>query len=108
MKKQTWMFIVFILSAFLLGACSERDPLIGKWQEPVSGITMEFNDDATLVIGRGGASFTVDYEKQEPNIIAVTAADTEAIPIQSMTYRLIEEQLILTIDKVDTVFIRVK
>lgn len=81
---------------------------MGTWQEPVTGITLEFVDDGTLVISRNGTSFTLEYEKREPNIIAITGSASVDIPVRTMTYQLSEDQLILTVDKVDTIFVRVK
>ena len=108
-KKRSLLLLIVVMTAFLLNACSEKDPLLGTWKEPVSGITLEFNDDNTLVISRSGTSFTVDYEKRDPNIIAVTGSDSGAIPIQSMTYEItVDDQLIITVDKVPTTFERVK
>jgi hypothetical protein len=108
MKKRILFVTVFVIFSLLLSSCSKKDPLLGKWQEPVSGITLVFNDDGTLVIGRGGAEFTVNYEKQEPNIIAITATETTEIPVKSVTYTLNEDLLTITLDNVNTVFIRVK
>jgi len=101
--------LFMVLSMLLLSSCSEKDPLLGTWKEPVSGITLKFNDDNTLMISRSGTSFTVDYEKREPDIIAITGSESGEIPIQSMNYQITEDdQLIITVDKVQTVFERVK
>ncbi len=101
--------LFMVLSMLLLSSCSEKDPLLGIWKEPVSGITLKFNDDNTLMISRSGTSFTVDYEKREPDIIAITGSESGEIPIQSMNYQITEDdQLIITVDKVQTVFERVK
>lgn len=108
MKKRLLVSISLIIMGLLLTSCGEKDPLLGVWQEPITGISLEFNDDNTLIIGRDGTEFTVDYEKREPNIIAITASETESIPVQTMTYEIVEDQLIVTVDQVQTVFIRVK
>ncbi len=108
-KNLSLLLLIVVLTAFLLSSCSEKDPLLGTWKEPVSGITLKFNDDNTLVISRSGTSFTVDYEKRDPNIIAVTGSDSGEIPIQSMTYEITEDDLlIITVDKVPTTFERVR
>jgi hypothetical protein len=108
MIKLFFLVLVSILVATALSACAEKDPLLGTWQEPVTGITMQFNDDSTLVISRNGTSFTLEYEKREPNIIAITGSESVDVPVRTMNYQLSEDQLILTVDKVDTIFIRVK
>jgi hypothetical protein len=108
MKKRLLALAFLLLVSMLLTSCEEKDPLLGRWQESITGITFEFNDDNTLVIERDGTSFTVEYEKREPNIIAITGSETMDIPIQSMTYEVNEDQLIVTVDQVDTIFIRIK
>ena len=108
MKKRLLALAFLLLVSMLLTSCEEKDPLLGRWQESITGITFEFNDDNTLVIERDGTSFTVEYEKREPNIIAITGSETMDIPIQSMTYEVNEDQLIVTVDQVDTIFIRLK
>jgi len=108
MKKKLLLIALILISSLALTSCSEKDPLLGKWQEPITGITLKFNDDNTLVIERDGTSFTVDYEKREPNIIAITDTGSVSMPVQSMTYEIVEDQLIVTVDQVDTVFTRTK
>jgi hypothetical protein len=112
MKRVLLTKPLIVLLAFLsliqLNACSKKDPILGTWQEPVSGITMQFNDDQTLVISRDGTSFTLEYEERNPNIIAITSAVNGEMPVQTMTYQVTEDQLIITVDKVDTIFTRVK
>ena len=108
MKKRLLVLALLLLASILLTSCEEKDPLLGRWQESITGITLEFNDDNTLVIEREGTAFTVEYEKREPNIIAITGSETMDIPIQSMTYEVIEDQLIVTVDQVDTIFTRIK
>jgi hypothetical protein len=107
MKKRLLVLALLLLASVLLTSCEEKDPLLGKWQELITGITLEFKDDNTLVIERDGTSFTMDYEKREPNIIAITGSATMDIPIQSMIYEVIEDQLIVTVDQVDTIFTRI-
>ena len=107
--KWSFLLLIVVLTALLLSSCSAKDPLLGTWKEPVSGITLKFNDDNTLVISRSGTSFTLDYEKRDPNIIAITGTESGTIPIQSMTYQITEDdKLIITVDKVPTTFERVK
>lgn len=103
------MLLAVALTTMLLSGCSKKDPLLGTWEEPVSGITLKFSDDNSLVISRSGTSFTVTYEKRDPNIIAITASASGDIPIQSMTYEITEDdQLVITVDNVKTVFDRLK
>lgn len=107
MKKQICLIILLLILTLTLSACSEKDPLIGMWEEPASGITLNFESDGTLVIARHGASYSVEYEKQEPNIIAVTATGIDDFPVGSFTYQLEEDKLIITVDKVQTIFYRI-
>jgi hypothetical protein len=106
-KKRILFIILLIIIPLILGGCSAKDPLIGTWEEPASGITLGFKDDGTLVIARHGASYSVEYEKQEPNIIAITAAAINDFPVRSFTYQLEEDKLIITVDNVQTTFFRV-
>jgi len=98
---------MFILS-FLLVGCADKDPLLGNWEEPSSGIMIEFKDDGTLVMGRGGVSYSMDYEKQDPDIILFKGSVDGSIPDQRMTYKVEDDHLILSIDGIDTVFNRKK
>jgi hypothetical protein len=108
MKKRLFLISLLLIIALMLTSCSEKDPLLGKWQEPITGITLEFNDDNTLIIERDGTSFSVEYEKREPDIIAITDAGSVNMPVQTMTYRIVEDQLVLIVDQVETVFDRAK
>jgi len=108
MKKRLLILALLLFISVLLTSCEEKDPLLGRWQESITGITLDFNDNNTLVIERDGTSFTVEYEKREPNIIAITGSETMDIPIQTMTFEVIEDQLIVTVDQVETIFTRIK
>jgi hypothetical protein len=105
LKSTTLISIILvIISAFLLTACDEKDPLIATWQEPVSGITMKFTEEGNLVISNQKTSLSVTYEKQEPNTLVVKASSDGSYPGQTMLYRIEEDRLILTLDGQETVF----
>ncbi len=109
MKRTSLITIVLIfISAFLLSSCDEKDPLIATWQEPDSGITMQFTEDGNLVISNQKTSLTVTYEKQEPNTLVVKASSDGSYPGQTMQYRIEEDRLILTMESQETVFILVE
>jgi len=59
---------------------------------------IEFKDDGTLVMGRGGVSYSMDYEKQDPDIILFKGSVDGSIPDQRMTYKVEDDHLILSID----------
>jgi hypothetical protein len=107
-KKILLSLLVCIFLALSLSACGKKDPLVGIWLEPVSGIQMKFGEDGSLVISRSGASFTVQYEEQNPNIIAITSSGTDPFPVKSVTYQVTQDTLIVTMDNVQTIFTRVK
>jgi hypothetical protein len=99
---------MLVTMTLLLSACGEKDLLLGTWQEPVSQITLKFDEEGNMEIGRRGASYTVQYEKQEPNLIAVTSEEIGDFPVKTVTYQVSEDQLVITVDNVDTVFYRIK
>ncbi|KAF0109985.1 MAG: hypothetical protein FD147_1957 [Chloroflexi bacterium] len=107
-KNSLLLVILVLVAAIALTGCGKKDPLLGKWQEPTSGITMEFNKDGKLVMGNKGASITVSYLQQEPNILIFKASTDGSIPDQTMTYRVEEDKLILTVDGIETVFSKAK
>jgi hypothetical protein len=103
----TRTLLVAFCFVFLAG-CSNDNPLIGTWQEPDSGITMQFKDDGNVVMSNDKTSITLPYTTQEPNTILVKASTDGTIPDQTIVYRVEENKLILTVDGVDSVFSQVK
>jgi hypothetical protein len=99
--------IVVFCFVFLVG-CKHDNPLIGTWKEPDSGITMQFKDDGNVVMSNDKTSITLPFSTQEPNTILVKASTDGTIPDQTITYRVEENKLILTVDGVDSVFSQVK
>jgi hypothetical protein len=96
------------LMAVLLAGCGGKDPLLGKWEEPVSGVTMEFKKDGALVMGLRGTKFEMTYELQDPNIMVFKASADGTIPDQKMTYRIEADTLVIIVDGVETNFQRMK
>lgn len=105
--KRLAILTLFILSMLLVG-CDDRDPLLGTWEEPSSGIMIEFKEDGTLIMGRGTISYSMKYEKQDPDIILFKGSVDGSIPDQRMTYKVEDDHLILSIDGIDTIFNRKK
>ena len=112
MKSFTTKIILTMALLFLvaipLAGCDEKDPLIATWQEPESGITMQFKDDGNLVISNQKTSVTLTYQKQDPNVLLIKGTTDGTIPDQTLVYRFEEEKLILTVDNVDTIFTAIK
>lgn len=108
MKKKTILLVLTLILSFVLASCGSKDLLLGTWQEPMTGITMEFADDGTLTISKEGVSFSMTYEKQDPNLLAITASTDGAIPAQTISYAVTKESLTLIVDNTDTVFDRIK
>jgi hypothetical protein len=100
--------LLLVFCVVLLSSCSDEDPLIGIWQEPDSGITMQFKDDGSVVMSNDKTSISLPYTTQEPNTILVQASTDGTIPNQTIVYRIEEDKLILTVDGVESVFTEVK
>jgi hypothetical protein len=105
--KNVILISIFLLT-FLLSGCNKKDPLLATWQDANSGISMQFKDDGKLTISNQKTSLTVDYEKQDPNIVVVKPSADGSYPGQTMLYRIEEDRLILTLNNVDSVFVLVK
>ena len=106
MRFRTHILIILLLGGILLSGCSPKDPLIGKWEEPSSGITLEFKDDGTVITARGNVNFSMQYEKQDPDVLIFKGSVDGTVPEQRMTYKIEDNQLLLTIEGVGTVFNR--
>lgn len=102
------LLLVVLLLMLLLTSCDSGDPLLGLWQEPNSGVTMDIGNDGKLVMGLNGQSFSMSYTLEDPDQITLIASSDGTIPDQKMTYRVEEDKLILTLEGADTVFYRVK
>jgi len=106
MRVKILVLVSILIAGLLLTACSNKDPLIGKWEEPSSGITLEFKDDGTVITARGNVNFSMKYEKQDPDVLIFKGSVDGTVPEQRMTYKIEDEQLLLTIEGVGTVFNR--
>lgn len=93
---------------FTLSACGSRDPLLGTWTEPASGVVMEINKDGEVSMTLNGASITLKYKTEDPDVIIILGTPDGSIPQQRMTYKIKEDKLVLTLDGVNTSFYRVK
>jgi len=106
MRVKVLLLLSILMIAIVVTGCSEKDPLLSKWEEPSSGITLEFKEDGTVITARGNVSFSMNYERQDPDIIVFKGSADGTVPEQRMTYKIEDEQLLLTIDGVGTVFNR--
>jgi outer membrane lipoprotein-sorting protein len=106
MRIKVLFLLAILVTALFATGCADKDPLLGKWIEPSSGITIEFKDDGTVITARGNVNFTMNYEKQDPDILIFKGSTDGTVPEQRMTYKIEENQLLLTIDGVGTVFNR--
>jgi len=106
-RKMSFIAIVIIFAVGFVTGCSNRDPLVGKWQEPVSGVTLDIKEEGGLVISMNGVSVSMTYELQDPDIMIFRSENDESIPEQKMTYRIEEDQLIITVDGIETIFQKV-
>jgi hypothetical protein len=108
MKIKFLTVVIILMLGTLLVGCGTKDPILGTWTEPTSGISIEFKKDGSLVMGKSGTTFTMAYLKQDPDIVIFKASTDGSIPDQKMTYRVEDDNLILTIEGIDTVFVRQK
>jgi hypothetical protein len=107
--NRTWLlFTMLMTAAFMLSACGSRDPLLGTWMEPGSGVVMEINKDGEVSMELDGASITLKYKTEDPDVIIILGTPDGSIPQQRMTYKVKEDELVLTLDGVNTAFFRVK
>lgn len=107
--NRTWLLCaVLLIMVLALSACGSRDPLVGTWTEPNSGVVMEITDDGKVSMSLNGASITLKYQTEDPDVLIILGTADGSIPEQRMTYRVKEDRLVLTLDGVDTSFFRVK
>ncbi len=106
--KFIWVIVILLSSILLLTACDEKDPLIGKWQEPNTGIMIEFDEDGGLTVSNEKMTVAVTYERKDANALYVKASSDGTIPDQTWVYRIEEDKLIVTVDELDAVFNRMK
>jgi uncharacterized lipoprotein YehR (DUF1307 family) len=108
MKKKILLLVLTLILSFVLASCGSKDLLLGTWKEPMTGITMKFEDDGSLTISKNGVSFSMTYEKQEPSLLAISASTDGAFAAQTLSYSVTKDTLTLTVDNTDTVLDRVK
>lgn len=106
-KKWLMVFILLLSLAVILSGCGKKDPLLGTWKEPDSGVVMEITEDGEVIMSLNDASITLQYTREDPNVIIFLASADGSIPEQRMTYKINEDKLVLTLDGVKTVFRRV-
>lgn len=108
-KTRLALFLLLMLAnIFILAGCDKKDPLIATWQDPASGLTLQFKEEGNMVMSNGATSVTLTYEKQEPNTILIKGSTDGSIPDQTALYRIEENRLILTVGGVDSVFTEMK
>lgn len=107
-KNLNQLIIVLGFITILISGCGSSDSIVGKWEEPGSGVTMQIAKDGIVTMGLNAASFNMTYELQDPDILIFKASTDGTIPDQKMTYKVDEEKLTLTLDGIDTIFYRMK
>ena len=110
MKVKRWFFIFLIglVFAVLLSACGSKDPLVGTWQEPVSGITLVFDKNNNVTISLNERSYTMTYSEQNPDLLVIKMSTDGSTPDMTLKYKVIKDQLTVTDNNTDTIFYRVK
>lgn len=101
------MFTCLVLT-LLLSACGSKDPLLGTWLEPVSGISLAFDSNNNVVISMHETSYTMQYTEQEPNILVIKVSEDGTIPDLTMQYKVDNDQLTITVNGADALFQREK
>jgi hypothetical protein len=104
--KHLLLWVILFAAIYVLSACGSQDPLVGTWREPNSGVVMEINKDGEVSMTLDGASITLNYVTEEPDVFILLGTADGSIPEQRMIYSIKDDQLILTLDGVNTVFFR--
>lgn len=99
------MVLVILLG---ITGCASKNDLYGKWEEPVSGVVMEINENGQLLMTLHGTTITMSYELEDPNVLILKASDDGSIPDQRMTYQVVEDSLTISLEGVENQFTRVK
>ena len=102
------ILLILLIMALMFSACSGTPSIDGNWQEPSSGLSMHIDKNETVTIGLNGASFSMGYSLEDPNVLIINGTKDGSIPKIKMTYTLEEDKLTLTLDGVNSVFYRVK
>ena len=105
-KMLVFLFLLMVFAALLAG-CSAKDPLLGTWKEPNSGVVFLFAKGGKLTMSKGGPEFVRDYELQEPNVMIFKGSEDGKIGELRMIYRIEGEKLIITADGIDSIFEKV-
>ena len=61
-----------------------------------------------MVISLNETSYTMQYSEQDPNILDIKVTSDGTIPDMTMKYTINQDELILTVNGVDTVFQRLR
>jgi hypothetical protein len=107
-KKILLLFSISLVFIFLLSACGSKDPLLGAWLEPVSGISLAFDSNNNVVISMHETSYTMQYAEQDPDVLVIKVSTDGTIPDMTMKYKVDKDQLTITVDGTDTLFQREK
>lgn len=99
--------LTLFLTVFLSG-CGSKDLLLGNWQEPVSGISLVFKTDNSVIVSLGETSYTMQFTEQAPNILIIKVVTDGSIPDMTMNYTVDQKKLVITVNGSETVFERVK
>jgi hypothetical protein len=60
-KMKNKLFLVFLLTALVLSACSTSNKIVGTWQDELGDI-FEFYEDGTVVLNSSGMQVSGVYE----------------------------------------------
>ena len=99
--------LALFLTVFLSG-CGSKDLLLGNWQEPVSGITLTFKDDNSVIVSLGETSYTMQFTEQTPNGLIIKVVTDGSIPDLTMNYSVDKTKLVITMNGSETVFERMR
>ena len=100
------LILVCIAMAALLSGCGDDDPMIGTWVEPNSGIFMTFDDSGKVLIGEQNTSYSMEYEKKDPDVLVIHVSKTGTAPDLTMNYQFNDEKdkMTLIVNGVQTIF----
>lgn len=104
------IFCILFITCGVLSACSSKDPLVGTWLEPTTGITLTFDDSGGVVMSLHETSYTFTYTEPSTGQLDIKVSDDGTIPDMTMSYQIDNEKdtLTVTVNGANTLFNRVK
>lgn len=111
MNKRMISFLCIIIMIFTLIACQQNSStIIGKWHPNESDQSdyFEFKEDGTISTMISGITIDGTYQLDENKITMSFTMLEETLLSEEGTYKIKDDQFIITIDNQDQVFTKVE